>query len=169
MNAACIYCHLFGLPGRLRVSKPCLCEQYSYEHLSIIGGISSAGNLVYWCRKCSFDGTATTNFLAFLSDCYRRHRLLVIWDGVKIHHSRPVKDFLVEKPGNIHLERLPPYSSELNPIELLWAYLKGKMANRVFLNLDQLHQAVSLELETIKKDRKLIRAFFNKNEIGFFP
>lgn len=150
-------------------STPCLREQYGYEHLSIIGGISCAGNLVYWCRKCSFDGVATADFLAFLSDCYRKHRLLVIWDGAKIHQSQPVKDFLAEKPGIVHLERLPPYSPELNPVELLWAYLKGKMANRVFLNLDELHHAVTLELETIKKNKKLIRSFFNKKEIGFFP
>lgn len=148
---------------------PCLREQCGYDHLSIIGGISPHGNLIYWCRKCSFDGNATADFLAFLSYCYRKHRLLVIWDGAKIHQSEAVKSFLADKPGNIHLERLPAYSPELNPIELVWAYLKNILANRVFLNIDELYQAVSFELETIKNNRKLIQSFFKKTEVGFFP
>ena len=36
-------------------------------------------------------------------------------------------------PGNIRLLRLPPYSPELNPVENVWAYLRGnKLSNRVF-------------------------------------
>lgn len=36
--------------------------------------------------------------------------MLVIWDGAAIHRSEAVKAFLKERPGRIHLERLPAYS-----------------------------------------------------------
>lgn len=147
---------------------PQLCEHYSYDHLSIIAALSPAGNLVYWCRKASFNGVAVADFLAWSADCYRNSRLLLIWDGASIHAGAPVRRFLTECPGKIHLEKLPAYSPELNPVELLWAYLKKKMANQVFLNLKELQAAVEIELQIIKKNRKLIRSFFKKQSVAFF-
>jgi len=36
-------------------------------------------------------------------------------------------------PANVTLLHLPPYSPELNPVENVWAYLRGnKLSNRVF-------------------------------------
>lgn len=36
-------------------------------------------------------------------------------------------------PGNITLLHFPPYNPELNPVENIWAYLRGnKLSNRVF-------------------------------------
>jgi transposase len=39
-------------------------------------------------------------------------------------------------PENIILIRIPAYSSELNPSEKIWAYIKQFYKNRVFENLD---------------------------------
>ena len=55
---------------------------------------------------------------------YRKRDLVVIWDGAAIHRSESVKTLLKEKPGRVHLERLPAYSPELNPVELVWSHLK---------------------------------------------
>ena len=55
------------------------------------------------------------------------HAALVA-DGAGWH----VSDKLVV-PGNITLVKLPPYAPELNPIENVWAYLRGtKLAHRLF-------------------------------------
>ena len=36
-------------------------------------------------------------------------------------------------PDNITLLHLPPYSPELNPVENVWAYLRGsKLSHRIF-------------------------------------
>jgi transposase len=150
-------------------NSPVLREHCGYEHLSIAGAISSCGNLVFWCRKSSFKGFECAAFLEYVADCYRKNKLTLIWDGAAIHKSLPVKEFLAEKPGKIRLEQLPAYSPELNPIELLWAYLKKKMANHIFLNLDQLYQAICEELNHIKNNRKLIQSFFKKKSVGWLP
>lgn len=56
------------------------------------------------------------------------HALLVI-DGAGWH--QPGGRLMV--PDNISLLHLPPYSPELNPVENVWAYLRGnKLSNRVF-------------------------------------
>ena len=45
-------------------------------------------------------------------------------------------------PGNISLLHLPPYSPELNPVETVWACLRGTMpSNRVFGTCDDIVDA----------------------------
>lgn len=54
----------------------------------------------------------------------------MVWDGAAIHRSEAVKVFLKEKLGRIHLERLPAYSPELNPVELVWSHLKRSLKSQ---------------------------------------
>ena len=45
----------------------------------------------------------------------------------------------------------PPYSPELNPIEQLWALLKGRLSNRLWFDLDELQQALSHQLRQLTR------------------
>ena len=78
----------------------------------------------------AFTGQDIVWFLAKLCSRYRKRDLLVIWDGASIHNSEAVKAFLRERPGRVHLERLPGYSPELNPTELVWNQLKQRLKNQ---------------------------------------
>jgi transposase len=148
---------------------PILFEHCGYEHLSIAAAISPVGNLVFWVRRSSFKGFQTAVFLEYLGECYQKNKLIVAWDGATIHKSQEVKELLSEKPGHFLLQQIPAYSPELNPVELLWAYLKKKLANQIFLTLDQLYDAVCLELEQIENNKELIISFFKKETIEWFP
>ena len=45
-------------------------------------------------------------------------------------------------PPNISLLHLPPYSPELNPVELIWQYLRQNfLSNRVFASYDAIVDA----------------------------
>lgn len=147
---------------------PCIWEQCAYRHLSLIATISENGTLIYQCHDSSIDSEKVAAFLKELCWYYRKHNISLIWDGAKIHAGEPVKQFLTDNPGRIQLHRLPAYSPELNACELLWAYLKQRLANRVFLNIDELKKAVIYELERIKKNKKLVRSFFQHKEVAFF-
>jgi transposase len=50
---------------------------------------------------------------------------VIVLDNYSVHHSRIVTD---EAPalaaGDVHFCYLPPYSPELNPIELVWRQVK---------------------------------------------
>jgi transposase len=98
---------------------------------------------------------------------YRKRDLLVIWDGAAIHRSQAVKAFLSERPGRLHLERLPAYSPQLNPVELVWSYLKGRMKNKAFTKLEELAVALLAEVKQLEADPKLVQAFFQKEGIAF--
>jgi transposase len=52
---------------------------------------------------------------------------LLVLDNARFHKSVKTKE-LVEKSG-YHLLFLPPYSPDLNPIEIFWAVLKAKVRN----------------------------------------
>ncbi len=94
----------------------------------------------------------------------------MIWDRATIHTCQAVKDFLEQEAANqqrVWLEVLPPYSPELNPTELLWAYLKKhKLANMACKTLQELRQKTIVALEDIKEDKQLIKAFFKHPKVG---
>ena len=67
-----------------------------------------------------------------------RHAVLVL-DGAGWHRSNDL-----EIPANISLLYLPPYSPELNPMENVFAFLKGNfLANRVFPTADDVRSAIT--------------------------
>ncbi|WP_409049453.1 transposase [Telluribacter sp. SYSU D00476] len=95
-------------------------------------------------------------FLKKLCGHNHRKNLLIIWrgrsaDGATIHRSQAVEYLLRSKPGRIHVEKYlftvqsgpPPW---LNPAELLWSQLKGRMKNVTFMNLEQLTKTVTQQI-----------------------
>jgi hypothetical protein len=54
----------------------------------------------------------------------------VIWDNLGAHHAGDLEDWVATQPW-LALAYLPSYAPELNPVEELWASLKGcELANR---------------------------------------
>ena len=65
------------------------------------------------------------------------HAVLVL-DGAGWHQTGGA----LQVPKNISLLHLPPYAPELNPVENLWAFLRGnKLSNRVFETYDAILDA----------------------------
>jgi hypothetical protein len=64
--------------------------------------------------ECAMD------FLEHLQHQLRTPRL--IWDSFQAHKGELINQCVL--PGSAHLEYLPSYAPELNPVEYLWAYLK---------------------------------------------
>ncbi len=97
------------------------------------------GCLDYW----TIPKMNTKNMNQFLSQVRNVHPdefIVMILDGASSHKG---KELII--PDNVVLVKLPPYSPELNPTELIWNELrKNEFANRVFDSLD----AVVWQLET---------------------
>lgn len=65
------------------------------------------------------------------------HAVLVL-DGAGWHQTGGC----LRVPDNVTLLHLPPYSPELNPVENVWAFLRGnKLSNRVFETYDAIVDA----------------------------
>jgi transposase len=153
------------LPMVVRTYAPCGCtpilhEFLSYDHLSVIGAITPEGRLFL---KAYVHSITSREVLAFLAQLLRLipGLLLVIWDGIPTHRSKAIKAYLAAGAAKrIHLEQLPGYAPELNPIEWVWSYLK--VANLANLACDNL-SALDIHLQRAKKrlqcKHDLIKAF----------
>ena len=167
-ESACYLLPMLDLTWAPRGQTPVLLEQAGREHLSLIAAIAPNGRIYVAGQDQSFSGEDIVWFLDKLCSRYRKRNLLIIWDGASIHRSEAVKSFLKERPGRIHLERLPAYSPELNPTELVWNQIKQRLKNQVFLSLEDLTLAVLEQISLLEKDRKLVQVFFHKKEVAFF-
>jgi transposase len=88
-----------------------------------------------------------------------RQPLLVIWDGLRAHRSRLVREYLDSIDGHIQIAFLPAYSPDLNPVEYLWAWLKRHaLANYCPRNLTELHITARNKLKSAQNRPSIIAA-----------
>lgn len=93
-------------------------------------------------------------------------KLLIIWDGLRQHRSRLVKDFLARQHGAIHLEYLPAYAPELNPVEYLWGYWKKhELPNFCPKDFPQLTAEARRALRRMQRRPTLVTAFWRQAEL----
>ena len=56
-----------------------------------------------------------------------KHKTIIVLDNAPIHRSRKFQERIKYwKKKGVQIEFLPPYSPELNPIEILWKFIKYK-------------------------------------------
>lgn len=154
------------LPGQVRTyapvgETPILGECQTNDHLSVMGGVTTAGRIYVLVRQDSLNGLNTIEFLQHLI-CHVGSRLLVIWDGSRIHRRIEVEEFLTTDEGReVRTERLPAYAPDLNPVEEAWNRLKYvELRNLACMDLEELHLELHLAVGRIRKKRRLLRSFF---------
>lgn len=101
-------------------------------------------------QETSFDSEGIIRFLEWLLEVIEGH-LIVIWDGAPIHRSQAIKDFLASgAAARLRLERLPGYAPELNPIELIWRYLKHvELKNLCCRDIDHLWEELTAAITRV--------------------
>lgn len=141
-----------------RGHTPVLRVPLTRDHLSVISGITRAGDLLLMVQGRDSRSPDVVRFLKHLL----RHlpgKLLVIWDGAPIHRGQPVKDFLAAGGAErSHLERLPGYAPDLNPDEGIWNYLKRvELRNRYCSTLGDLRCELCLATARLRHKRQVIQ------------
>ena len=87
--------------------------------------------------------------------------LVVVWDGLNTHTSRAMRE-LVAARSWLRVYRLPPYASELNPVEPVWSNLKRSLANLVKHDIDQLTALIKTRLRQMQYRPGLLDGFLAK-------
>jgi transposase len=78
---------------------------------------------------------------------------VVIWDQAGFHPQPQ----LHELPARVHLIALPPYSPELNPVEIIGDVIKDRIANTLWRTIEALEKALGEELRPIYESAERVR------------
>jgi transposase len=86
--------------------------------------------LCFHLQQDAYDTDSLIKVLEQLAGFYRGQRVVLLWDGLSSHWSHKMREHLDTQHDWLTVERLPAYAPELNPVEGLWANLKGgELAN----------------------------------------
>lgn len=138
---------------------PILEETAGRTHLSVIAGLTLEGRLITRMQEEAFKGEGIVRYLDYLM--YQvPDPMIVLWDGGTIHRSEEVKAFLAAGAAErLHLEILPAYSPELNPVERVWQALKCiELRNVCCLDIEELRRELRKAIERLRHKADLLKS-----------
>ncbi len=105
-------------------------------------------------------GFTETDYARFLDAAHQQlgGPLVVVRDGLNTHVSRAMRE-LVAARSWLRVYRLPPYASELNPVEPVWSNLKRSLANLTKHDIDQLTALIKTRLRRMQYRPGLLDGF----------
>ena len=111
-------------------------------------------------------GFTETDYARFLDAAHQQlgGPLVVVWDGLNTHVSRAMRE-LVAARSWLRVYRLPPYASELNPVEPVWSNLKRSLANLTKHNIIQLTALIKTRLRRMQYRPGLLDGFLAKTQL----
>jgi len=129
---------------------------YSGPHYTVVATISLAGVVAPWI----FEGAMNGNTFA----TYAQHELapslqaddIVVIDNLSAHKSAEAQACLEAR--GVQVVYLPPYSSDLNPIELCWSKVKQALRSAKARTFDALLEALRTALLSVSPED--VKAWF---------
>ncbi|EQD72394.1 Transposase [mine drainage metagenome] len=111
---------------------PIVRHYYRRDRISVIGGLSVSPKrrrlgLYFRMHAKNISQEEVYDFLWHLLRHLRGH-VIVVWDNASIHDRKSLTDLLRKYP-RLHLEYLPAYAPQLNPVEAAWHAAKLPLAN----------------------------------------
>jgi len=109
----------------------------------------------------------TAKLLPFVRQLRRQigSPLLVVWDRLNVH--RAVQTRMRRRCRSVHFELLPPYAPELNPVEILWGWLKmNPLANDPAYTVQELCERADLHTHRASCDPHLLRSFIRATPLS---
>lgn len=137
------------------------------ESINMISAVTNQGKV----RFRFFEGTINADILIdfmmrLLKDAKRK--VYLILDNLRVHHAKPVKEWLEEHKQMIEVFYLPAYSPELNPDEYLNCDLKaGVHSGTPARNKDQLKQKASKHMRMLQRKPSRVRKYFQHQRIRY--
>ena len=87
--------------------------------------------------------TKSEVFKVFLEALRQKYgRVAFVTDNAKSHKSKLIRDYLKSTGGDVVLIYLPPYTPQLNPIEIQWRMIKARLACRYFATEDEMERSI---------------------------
>ena len=129
-------------------------------HSSLISAINNSGKMQWMALDQALNAEIFVKFLKQLIK-YRKRKIILVVDNLRVHHSRIVKQWLEKHKDRIELVYLPAYSPDLNPDEYLNNDLKQSITKeQVPRDKPELDAMVWVKMTLLETATEKIRAFF---------
>ncbi|NIR72881.1 MAG: IS630 family transposase [Candidatus Dadabacteria bacterium] len=135
--------------------------------INMISAVTNQGKVRYRI----FEGTMNSDvlidfFMRLLRDA--KKKVFVVMDNLRVHHSKPVKDWLEDHKAMIEAFYLPAYSPELNPDEYLNCDLKvGVHSGKPARNKKQLKNKTAKHMQKLQKKPSRVKKYFEHEKIKY--
>ena len=133
----------------------------------MIAAVSGDGHMRYMRIPGRFNADV---FIQFLKQIINSHDcpVMIVTDGHSAHKAKKVMKFLHGENRLLGIHLLPPYSPELNPVELVWSVLKtGRIGRMALKSKDQFLRAVSSGLRSLQRQKKQLLGFFRAKHTAY--
>lgn len=135
---------------------------------NVIQAISNRGELCFRVFEGRFSQGVYLDFLKRLLKQAGGRKLHLIVDGHPVHRGKKVNAWLAERAELIEVHRLPGYSPELNPAELLNNDTKqAALTRRRPRDPDELLHGTRSHLHRRQKQPHVIRSFFHHPDVAY--
>jgi transposase len=123
--------------------------------------------LAFHLQPGSYNDQLLIGVLGQLRRFLHGQKATLLWDGLPSHRSRPMQAFVRSQRGWLVVERLPGYAPELNPVEGVWANLKGQeFANYAADTLDDLTRQARQGITRVRRRPRLLFAFLDRTGLS---
>ena len=146
---------------------PVVRVNHKRQGLSVISTVTNKGTM----RWKIFDGALNADILIdFLKRLVRdaKRKVYLILDNLRVHHSKPVKQWLAEHADEIEVFYLPSYSPELNPNEMANADLK-QAVTKLAPARTKLHlvKATAGHLRSVQRQPERVKSYFEHEPVRY--
>lgn len=161
----CSHGRSYAPKGKTPVKKS-MSKRFSINMISTVTNQGKVQFMIY---------TGTMNserFIEFLEQLIKgtNKKVFLILDNLRVHHSKPVKEWLQkeENKDKIELFFLPSYSPELNPDEYLNCDLKQGISNKKSpKNKDILEENVNNHMCMLQSKPERVKKYFKHESIKY--
>jgi putative transposase len=94
--------------------------------------------------------------------------LVLVWDNLNTHVSKAMRELVAARDW-LTVFQLPPYASELNPVESVWSHLKRSLANLAKRDIAQLTALVKTRLRRMQYQPGLVEGFLAGTRLDLTP
>ncbi len=92
--------------------------------------------------------------------------VVLLWDRLQAHRARHTSAW-ISRSQRFHVELLPPYAPELNPVENVWSYLKtNPMVNLPLYEVSTLTARTRSCGRSVQRRHNLLRAFLQHSPLS---
>lgn len=135
--------------------------------MNMISTVTNQGKVRFMTYTGTMNSDLLIDFLKRLIKDSNKKVFLVV-DNLRVHHSKILKEWLLENKDKIEIFYLPSYSPDRNPDEYLNCDLKNGLSSKVApKNMEQLKKNIKSQMLIIQRNPDRVINYFRHDSIKY--